>query len=154
MSPAELLERFWPAIAIIAVVGSLSVFCLFYALRRPVVTSSATWTTEERDRVRILKIGTSVAVVLCWIGAFIVVAGSPIMANGAINCSWFKEDTNLWAMAILAVIVIGLPILATSFWIQLLRHSWSGTEVPDVSTYLLNYSLWLGVIWSKILIGW
>jgi hypothetical protein len=109
---------------------------------------------EERDRLRYLKIGVSIAVALCWIGALVVVYDSPMVANGAINWSWFSGYANLLGVVVLTIIVIGLPTLATAFWVQLLRHSWSGTEVPELSSYLLNYSLWLCLIWSKIFIGW
>jgi hypothetical protein len=116
-------------------------------------------TAEERNRIRYLKVGTTIAVGLCWIGAFIVATDSPVLVNGAINWSLFNGDTrygdtNHIAVGMLAVVVIGLPVLSTAFWIQLLRHNWPDAEVPSASTYILNYSLWLAFIWSKILIGW
>jgi hypothetical protein len=154
MSTAELVEQFWPSIAVVAVVTSICVLGLMYVVYRPAASTSATWTTEVRDMLRYLKIGASIAVALCWIGALVVVSDSPMVVNGAINWSWFSDDANLLGVIVLTIIVIGLPTLATAFWIQLLRHSWSGTEVPELSSYLLNYSLWLCLIWSKLFIGW
>jgi hypothetical protein len=74
--------------------------------------------------------------------------------NRTINWPWLGDGANLLALAVLLVIVIGLPILSTAFLIQLFRRNWGTTEVPSVSTYVMNYSFWLFLIWSKILIGW
>jgi hypothetical protein len=52
------------------------------------------------------------------------------------------------------ILLIGLPMLATAFWLKILRHNWPDGEVPSASTYLVNYSLWLALIWSKLVIGW
>ena len=97
--------------------------------------------------------------VLCWTGSLIAASDSPLVVNGAINWSLFNGDTrygdtHYLAVSMLAVVVIGLPMLSTAFWLKLLRHNWSDGEAPSTSSYILNYSLWLALIWSKILIGW
>jgi hypothetical protein len=159
MPIADFIERFWQSIAILAVVVLLSAFSIVYAVRKRPSSSPDTSTAEERSLIRYLKAGTTVAVVLSWIGAFIVATDSPVLVNGTINWSLFNGDTrygdtNHIAVAMLGVVIIGLPVLCTAFWIQLLRHNWPDAEGPSASTYILNYSLWLALIWSKILIGW
>jgi hypothetical protein len=113
-----------------------------------------TWTEKERIRIWWLKIGTAIAVVLCWTGGLIAARHSPLVVNGTINWSLFNGNTDYLALSVLAVIVIGLPMLATVFWLKLLFHNGSDGDAPSTLSYILNYLLWLTLIWSKILIGW
>jgi len=159
MAIAELVARFWVSVAMLAAISLLSTYFIRYVLRSKTSSCPETWTEKERIRIWWLKIGTAIAVVLCWNGGLIAASDSPLVVNGAINWSLFNGDarygdTHYLAVSMLAVIVIGLPMLSTAFWLKLLRHNWSDGEAPSTSSYILNYSLWLTLIWSKILIGW
>jgi hypothetical protein len=154
MSVGELIAQFWLSVTIVFVIVSLSIFSIVCVLRSKTFSCSETWTEKERNRIRWLEIGTGSAMVLCWTGALISLAYSPLWADRAINWSFFKGDTPVLDVSMLGIVVIGLPTLSTAFWLKLLRHNWSDGEAPSVSTYLLSYSLWLAFIWSKILIGW
>lgn len=159
MGIAELVARFWVSVAMLAAISLLSTYFIRYVLRSKTSSCPETWTEKERIRIWWLKIGTAIAVVLCWNGSLIAASDSPLVVNGAINWSLFNGDarygdTHYLAVSMLAVIVIGLPMLSTAFWLKLLRHNWSDGEAPSTSSYILNYSLWLTLIWSKILIGW
>jgi hypothetical protein len=82
-----------------------------------------------------------------------------MVMDGTINWSLFNGDTgygdtHYLAVSMLGVVVIGLPMLSTAFWLKLLRHNWSDGEAPGTSNYILNYALWLTLIWSKSLVGW
>ena len=159
MAIAELVARFWVSVAMLAAISLLSTYFIRYVLRSKTSSCPETWTEKERIRIWWLKIGTAIAVVLCWNGSLIAASDSPLVVNGAINWSLFNGDarygdTHYLAVSMLAVIVIGLPMLSTAFLLKLLRHNWSDGEAPSTSSYILNYSLWLTLIWSKILIGW
>jgi len=159
MGIAKLIAQFWVSVAMLAVITLLSIFLIVFVLRSKTSSCSETWTEKERTRIRWLKIGTAIAVLLCWAGSLIAASDSPLLVNGAINWSLFNGDarygdTHFLAVSMLAVVVIGLPMLSTAFWLKLLRHNWSDGEAPSTSSYILNYSLWLALIWSKILIGW
>jgi len=159
MGIAKLIAQFWVSVAMLAVITLLSIFLIVFVLRSKTSSCSETWTENERTRIRWLKIGTAIAVLLCWAGSLIAASDSPLLVNGAINWSLFNGDTrygdtHFLAVSMLAVVVIGLPMLSTAFWLKLLRHNWSDGEAPSTSSYILNYSLWLALIWSKILIGW
>ena len=159
MAIAELIARFWASAAMLAVITLLSAYSIVYALCSKTSNCPETWTEKERIRIWWLKIGTAIAVVLCWTGSLIAASDSPLVVNGAINWSLFNGDarygdTHYLAVSMLAVVVIGLPTLSTAFWLKLIRHNWSDGEAPTTSSYILNYSLWLALIWSKILVGW
>src|SRR5215510_339499 len=159
MGIAKLIAQFWVSVAMLAVITLLSIFLIVFVLRSKTSSCSETWTEKERTRIRWLKIGAAIAVLLCWAGSLIAASDSPLLVNGAINWSLFNGDarygdTHFLAVSMLAVVVIGLPMLSTAFWLKLLRHNWSDGEAPSTSSYILNYSLWLALIWSKILIGW
>jgi len=159
MAIAELIARFWGSVAILGAITLLSIYSIVAVLRSKTSSYPEKWTDKERIRIRRLKIGTAIAVALCWTGGLIAASDSPLVVNGAINWSLFNGDTrygdtNYFAVGMLGVVVIGLPTLSTAFWLKLLRHNWSDGEAPSTSSYILNYSLWLALIWSKILIGW
>jgi hypothetical protein len=159
MAIAELIARFWVSVAMLAAIALLSIYLIVHVLRSRTSSCPKTWTEKERIRIWWLKIGTTIAAVLCWTGSLVAAGDSPLVVNGAINWSLFNGDTrygdtHYLAVSMLAVIVIGLPMLATAFWLKLLRHNWSDGEAPSTLSYILNYSLWLALIWSKILIGW
>ena len=159
MAIAEHIARFWVSIAMLAAITLLSIFSIVYVLRTKISSCAGTWSEKERIRIWRLKISTAIAVVLCWTGSVIAASDSPLLVNGAINWSLFNGDTrygdtHYLAVSMLSVVVIGLPMLSTAFWLKLLRHNWSDGEAPSTSSYILNYSLWLALVWSKILIGW
>jgi hypothetical protein len=154
MSIGEFIAQLWLSITILSVIVVLSIFCIVHVLRSTARSCSKTWTDNERARIRWLTRGTTIAVVLCWIGAVIAASDAPLSVNGTINLSLFNGDTHILDVIVLGVIAIGLPALATAFWLKLLRHNWADGEAPTVSSYFFNYSLWLALIWSKLLIGW
>jgi heme A synthase len=159
MAIAELIARFWVSALMLAAITLLSIYSVVAVLRSKTSSCPEKRTEQERIRIWWLKIGTAIAVVLCWTGGLIAASDSPLVVNGAINWSLFNGDTRYGdtyylTVSMLAVVVIGLPMLSTAFWLKLLRHNWSDGEAPSTSSYILNYSLWLALIWSKILIGW
>jgi hypothetical protein len=159
MAIPELIARFWASVAMLVVITSLSAYSIVYVLRGKTSSGPETWTEKERIRIWWMKSGTAIAVVLCWTGSLIAAGDSPLVVNGAINWSLFNGDTgygdtHYLAVSMLAVVVIGLPTLSTAFWLKLIRHNWSDGQAPSTSSYILNYSLWLALIWSKILVGW
>jgi len=59
-------------------------------MRSNTLSRAETWSEEERTRIWWLKIGATIAVVLCWIGAFACAANSPFWIDGTINWSLFE----------------------------------------------------------------
>ncbi|SRR5712691_1579865 len=154
MSVGDFIARFWLSVAMLSTIILLSIFFVVHVLRSKTFSRAETWTEDERTRIWWLKIGTTIAVVLCWIGAFVSAADSPFLVSGTINWSLFDGDTYILDVGLLGIVVIGLPMLSTAFWLKILRHAWPDGETPSTSTYVLNYSLWLALIWSKPVIGW
>ena len=154
MSFGDVMLRFWPSATILSLIILFAIFLIDRAWHNKEFSRAETWTTNERTRVWWLKAGTTIAVVLCWIGALFTAFESPIWVDGAINWSLLAGYTYVLNVAVLAIVVIGLPALATAFWLKLLRHNWSDGEAPSTLMYFCNYSLWLLLIWSKPLIGW
>src|SRR5207244_10922041 len=93
MGIAELIARFWVSVTMLAVVTLLSIFLIVYVLRSKTSSCSDTWTEKERIRIRWLKIGTAIAVVLCWTGSLIGASDSPLLVNGALDGCLFNADT-------------------------------------------------------------
>jgi hypothetical protein len=154
MSVGELIVQFGLSITTLFVILSLSIFSIVSVLRSRAFSDPETWPKKERIRLRLMEIGAGCAVVLCWIGGLVAAAYSPLWNDNGINWSFFKGYSQILDVGLLATVVIGLPTLATAFWLKLRRHNWSDGEAPSESSYLLNYSLWLAIIWSKLLIGW
>jgi hypothetical protein len=154
MFVSEHIVRFLPSVTILSVIISICIFSIVHVLRSRESSCAETWTANERTRVWWMKIGTAIAVILCWTGALISAVESPPWVDGAINWSLFNGDTHVLDVGLFGIVVIGLPTLATAFWLKLLRHNWSDGEAPSTTMYFYNYSLWLALIWSKLLIGW
>ena len=68
MGIAKLIAQFWVSVAMLAVITLLSIFLIVFVLRSKTSSCSETWTEKERTRIRWLKIGTAIAVLLCWLG--------------------------------------------------------------------------------------
>jgi hypothetical protein len=154
MSVGEFVARFGLSVTILSAIILLSTFFVVRVLRSKTFSRVETWSEDERTRILRLKIGTTIAVVLCWTGAFVSAANSPFWIDGTINAYLFDGNTYILDVGLWGILVIGLPMLATAFWLKILRHNWPDGEAPSASTYLVNYSLWLALIWSKPVIGW
>ena len=154
MSIGQFVARFGPSVTILSAIILLSIFFVVRALRSKTFSRAETWSEAERTRIWWLKIGTTIAVVLCWTGAFVSAKDFPLWIDGTINWHLFDGYTFILDVGLWGILIIGLPMLATAFWLKILRHSWPDGEVPSASSYLLNYSVWLALIWSKLLIGW
>jgi hypothetical protein len=92
MDIVELVTRFWASVTMLAAVILLSTYFIVSVLRSKTFSCPATWTESERVRIWWLKIGTAIAVVLCWTGSLIAASDSPLVMNGAINWSLFNGD--------------------------------------------------------------
>jgi hypothetical protein len=154
MSIGDFVARFGLSVTMLSAIILLSIFFVLRVLRSKTLSRAETWSEDERTRISWLKIGTTIAVVLCWTGAFVSAANSPLWNGGTINWSMFDGYTYILDVGLWGILVIGLPMLATAFWLKILRHNWPDGEAPSASMYLANYSLWLALIWSKLVIGW
>jgi hypothetical protein len=136
----EFVARFGLSVTILSAIILLSIFFV-RVLRSKIFSRAETWSEDERTRITWLKIGTTIAVVLCWTGAFVSATNSPFWIDGTINWSLFDGYRYILDIGLWGILVIGLPMLATAFWLKILRHNWPDGEVPSASTYLVNYSL-------------
>src|SRR5476651_2272328 len=81
MSVGEFIVQFWLSATILSVIVSLSVFPIVSILHSKTLGCPQTLTEEQRGRIRWLEIGTAVAVVLCWVGALLAAADSPLWVD-------------------------------------------------------------------------
>ena len=61
----DLVVRFLPSVTILSVIISISIFSIVRVIRSSEFSCAETWTANERTRVWWLKMGTTIAVVLC-----------------------------------------------------------------------------------------
>jgi len=127
------------SVAMLAAITLLSHFfySIVYVLRSKDLQLSETWTEGERIRIWWLKIGTAIAVVLCWTGSLIAAGDSPAggeWCNQLVLCS-----TEIPAMAILTIwrsvcwlwLSLDYQCCRRHFGLKLLRHNWSDGEAPS-----------------------